>query len=170
MKKYPIIAVSIPIVLAVISGCIVKNLGISSVSFNRFEFLLNSIITSATTIAGFVLAAVTILVGAANSAIMKTIKNEGGLEELRWRYIETLILALAVVVIFTILGGVVEPENNSVPLSWLSLCAGILVAYLSSTISTCYYLLAIIGKLYDDDSDAGANPSSPEGHFRIGSQ
>lgn len=169
MKKYPIVAVSIPLGLGLLKCWIIRHLGIAAVSFTRFEFLLNSIITSATTISGFILAAVTILVGATSSAIMKDIRNKGGLQELRWRYTETLILALIVIVFFTILGATVEAEKNSMTISWFSFSAGLLVAYLSSTISTCYYLLAIIGRLYYEAPEEDQTPSSPEGLFRIGS-
>ena len=111
MKKNTIIAVSIPVILGVVTYVLIGRLGITDVTFPHFEFLLNSIITSATTISGFILAAVTILVGATSSAIMKDIRNEGGLQELRWRYTETLILALIVIVFFTILGGIVDEKN-----------------------------------------------------------
>lgn len=168
MKKYPIIAVSIPVVLGFLTHCIIRKLEITDITIPRFEFLLNSIITSATTISGFILAAVTILVGTTSSAIMKAIRNKGGLQELRWRYTETLVLALIVIVFFTIQGAVVEAENNSMTISWVSFSAGLLVAYLSSTISTCYYLLAIIGRLYYEAPEEDDTPSSPEGPFRMG--
>ena len=168
MKKNTIIAVSIPVILGVVTYVLIGRLGITDVTFPHFEFLLNSIITSATTISGFILAAVTILVGATSSAIMKDIRNEGGLQELRWRYTETLILALIVIVFFTILGGIVD-EKNIMTLPMLSNSAGLIVAYLSSTISTCYYLLAIIGRMYYEAPEMDATPSSPEGLFRIGS-
>lgn len=166
MKKNSIVAVSIPVILGCVTHFVIGRLGITDVTFPRFEFLLNSIITSATTISGFILAAVTILVGATSSAIMKKIRNEGGLQELRWRYTETLILALIVIVFFTILGGIVD-ETNVMTLPWVSISAGLIVAYLSSTISTCYYLLAIIGRMYYDAPEIDDTPSSPEGPFRI---
>lgn len=170
MKKYPIIAVSIPVALGFLTYCIIRNLGIVEVSFPRFEFLLNSIITSATTISGFILAAVTILVGATSSAIMKNIRKEGGLQELRWRYTETLVLALVIIVFFTVLGAIAETEKNGMTAPWLPFSAGLLVAYLSSTISTCYYLLAIIGRLYYEAPEEDDTPSSPKGPFRIGTK
>ena len=145
-------------------------LGFIEVPFPRFEFLLNSIIASATTISGFILAAVTILVGSTSSAIMTDIRKEGGLQELRWRYTETLTLALVVIVFFTVLGTIVESETNSMTAPWLSFSAGLLVAYLSSTISTCYYLLAIIGRLYYEAPEEDDTPSSPKGPFRIGTK
>lgn len=169
MKKNTIVAVSIPVFLGCLTHFVIGKLGITDVAFPRFEFLLNSIITSATTISGFILAAVTILVGATSSAIMKDIREEGGLQELRWRYTETLILALIVIVFFTVLGGIVDAESI-LTLPWLSISAGLIVAYLSSTISTCYYLLAIIGRMYDEPPVVDDTPSSPEGPFRIGPQ
>jgi len=168
MKKYPIIAVSIPVALGLLVFCIILNMGITEVTVERFEFLLNSIITSATTISGFILAAVTILVGATSSAIMKDIRKKGGLQELRWRYTETLILALIVIVFFTVLGTIVDEEANSITVTWLSFSAGLLAAYLSSTVSTCYYLLSIIGRLYYEAPEEDQSPSSPDGPFRFG--
>ena len=168
MKKNTIIAVSIPVFLGCLTYFIIGKLGITDVALPRLEFLLNSIITSATTISGFILAAVTILVGATSSAIMKDIRKEGGLQELRWRYTETLILALIVIVFFTVLGGIVD-MHNTVTVHWLSISAGLIIAYLSSTISTCYYLLAIIGRMYYETPEMDDTPSSPEGPFRIGS-
>ena len=168
MKKNTIFAVSIPVFLGCLTHFIIRKLGITDVALPRFEFLLNSIITSATTISGFILAAVTILVGATSSAIIKDIRKEGGLQELRWRYTETLILALVVIVFFTVLGGIVDDNNMTSP--WLSISAGLIVAYLSSTISTCYYLLSIIGRMYYEVPEPDDTPSSPEGPFRIGPQ
>lgn len=169
MKKYPILAVSVPIVVAIAVGYIIACSNITSISFVRFEFLLNTIITTSATISGFILASVTILVGATSSAIMKDIRNKGGLRELQWRYVETLILGFVVIVYFTLLGAVVEAEYNSIGNGCLSFSAGLLVAYLCSTVSTCYYLLSIIGMLYYDPPVCSTEASSPEGPFRFGS-
>ena len=168
MKKSSVVAVSIPVALAIVVLLVVKNLNIYSISFCRFEFLLNTIISTSATISGFILAAVTILVGSTTSAIMVDIRKKGGIQELCWRYTESLILGLVVIVYFTFLGAVVESKNNSITVNYLSYSAALLVGYLSSVISTCYYLLSIIGKIYYGDSEKKQDPSSPKGNFRFG--
>lgn len=168
MKKSSVVAVSIPVALAIVVLLVVKNLNIYSISFCRFEFLLNTIISTSATISGFILAAVTILVGSTTSAIMVDIRKKGGIQELCWRYTESLILGLVVIVYFTFLGAVVESKNNSITVNYLSYSAALLVGYLSSVISTCYYLLSIIGKIYYGDSEKKQGPSSPKGNFRFG--
>lgn len=168
MKKSSVVAVSIPVALAIVVLFVVKNLNIYSISFCRFEFLLNTIISTSATISGFILAAVTILVGSTTSAIMVDIRKKGGIQELCWRYTESLILGLVVIVYFTFLGAVVESKNNSITVNYLSYSAALLVGYLSSVISTCYYLLSIIGKIYYGDSEKNQDPSSPKGNFRFG--
>lgn len=168
MKKSSVVAVSIPVALAIVVLLVVKNLNIYSISFCRFEFLLNIIISTSATISGFILAAVTILVGSTTSAIMVDIRKKGGIQELCWRYTESLILGLVVIVYFTFLGAVVESKNNSITVNYLSYSAALLVGYLSSVISTCYYLLSIIGKIYYGDSEKKQGPSSPKGNFRFG--
>ena len=131
----------------------------------RLEFLLDTIISSAATISGFILASVTILVGATSSKIMEDIKNKCGLPELRWRYSETLILGLAVMMYFTYLGVVID-ANNEVARSCLAISTGALTAYIYSVITTCYYLLSIIGKINEDPPIEEGGPSSPDGDFR----
>lgn len=169
MKKHPIVAVSIPILFAVVVGCIIRSMDITTVAFERFEFLLNTIITTSATVSGFILASVTILVGATSSAIMNNIRDNGGLQELRWRYTEALILGLIVIIYFTFLGAIVDANNNSMTIEFLSLSAGLLVGYLSSVVLTCYYLLSIIGKLYYEAPVEDSVPSSPPGPFRFDS-
>lgn len=168
MKKSSVVAVSIPVALAIVVLLVVKNLNIYSISFCRFEFLLNTIISTSATISGFILAAVTILVGSTTSAIMVDIRKKGGIQELCWRYTESLILGLVVIMYFTFLGAVVESKNNSITVNYLSYSAALLVGYLSSVISTCYYLLSIIGKIYYGGSEKKQGPSSPKGNFRFG--
>lgn len=169
MKKSAFVAICTPIVLAIATWFLIRSLSIYSIYFERFEFLLSTIISTSATISGFILTAVTILVGATSRAIMKRIREQGGLQELCCRYTESLVLGLIVIVYFTFLGAVVEESGMTI--GYISFSAALLVGYLSSITSTCYYLLSIIGKLYYDDdiSDSSSEPSSPEGDFRFGS-
>ena len=106
-----------------------------------------------------------ILVGATSSEIMKEIKRHGAHKELRWRYTEALILGLLVILFFIILGAIID-ETNAVNNVMVSVSAGILVSYTCSVISTCYYLLSIIGLINEDRQGPENIPSTPNGNFR----
>ena len=96
---------------------------------------------------------------------MKEIKKHGAHKELRWRYTEALILGLLVIFFFTILGAIID-ETNSISNVMVSVSAGILVSYTCSVISTCYYLLSIIGLINEDRQGPENIPSTPKGKFR----
>lgn len=164
-KLHVAVIVLIPVILGILSGLAVSRIKITSLEFPRLEFLLNTIISCSATIFGFILASVTILVGATSSEIMKRIRKYGALPELRWRYTEALILGLVVIFFFTFLGAAVD-ESNCVSNLYLSLSAGLLVAYVCSVISTCYYLLSIIGLINDEAPTVDNTPSVPSGEFR----
>ena len=159
------VVVLIPVILGILSGFVVSKTNITSLEFPRLEFLLNTIISCAATISGFILASVTILVGATSSEIMKRIRKHGALPELRWRYTEALILGLVVIFFFTFLGAVVD-DTDCVEKIYLSLSAGLLVSYVCSVVSTCYYLLSIIGLINEDAPTVDNTPSVPTGEFR----
>lgn len=164
-KSHPLITVLIPPFLGLICGLALFWGKVPSLTFTRLEFLLNTIISCSATISGFILASVTILVGATSSEIMKEIKKHGAHKELRWRYTEALILGLLVIFFFTILGAIID-ETNSVSNVLVSVSAGILVSYTCSVISTCYYLLSIIGLINEDRQGPENTPSTPKGRFR----
>lgn len=164
-QSHPLIAVLIPLFFGLICGLVLYLGKVPSLTFTRLEFLLNTIISCSATISGFVLASVTILVGATSSEIMKEIKKYGAHKELRWRYTEALMLGLLVILFFTVLGAIVD-DTNSVSNVQVSISAGILVSYTCSVISTCYYLLSIIGLINEDKQSPNNTPSTPKGNFR----
>lgn len=164
-KWHVFLVVLIPLVLGILAGLIIFWIKIPEFRLHRLEFLLNTIISCSATVSGFILASVTILVGATASEIMRKIIKYGALPELRWRYTEALILGLVVIFFFTFLGAVVD-ETNYVSNSYLSLAAGLLVAYVCSVISTCYYLLAIIGLINEDAPTVDETPATPTGKYR----
>lgn len=164
-KSHSLIIVLIPPFLGLICGLALFLSKVPSLSFVRLEFLLNTIISCSATISGFILASVTILVGATSSEIMKEIKRHGAHKELRWRYTEALILGLLVILFFIILGAIID-ETNAVNNVMVSVSAGILVSYTCSVISTCYYLLSIIGLINEDRQGPENIPSTPNGNFR----
>ncbi len=163
--RHVLCAVLIPLVLGIISSLVIVFAKVPALHFDRLEFLLNTIISCATTISGFILASVTILVGAASSEIMKKIRKHGALPELRWRYTETLILGLVVILYLTFLGAITG-DCDYISSLHISISAGLLVSYTFSVISTCYYLLSIIGMINEETLITDSTPSSPPGEFR----
>lgn len=164
-KVHILIAVLIPLVIGFFVGIALFLVKVPSLIIPRLEFLLNTIISCSATISGFILASVTILVGATSSEIMKEIKKHGAHKELRWRYTETLILGLVVIIYFSVLGAITG-KCNCVNNVLISISAGILISYCCSVISTCYYLLSIIGLISEDKQSPNNTPSVPNGQFR----
>ena len=160
-----IVIIICPFALGILTGFLANRLIVKPLEIPRIEFLLDTIISSAATISGFILASVTILVGATSSKIMQDIKNKCALPELRWRYSETLALGLAVMIYFTYLGVIIGLDNE-MPKIHLVISIGAIISYLYSVITTCYYLLSIIGKINEEPPIVEGEPSSPEGDFR----
>jgi hypothetical protein len=154
-----------PLTIGVLAGFLANCFITKPLELPRIEFLLDTIISSSATISGFILASVTILVGATTSKIMQDIKNKFALTELRWRYSETLVLGLSVMIYFTCLG-VIIGSDNKIPKIHLVISIGTIVSYLYSVITTCYYLLSIIGKINDNPPIIEGGPSSPSGNYR----
>ena len=139
---------------------------VPAITLPRVEFILNAVISCATTISGFVITSVSILIGATSSEIMKEIKAQGGFTELQIRYTEALILGIITIVYFIFLGATLD-ETACICRLFISVSAGILVAYGYSVISAGYYLLSIIGLLNKIKSTV-TTPSVPSGEFGTG--
>lgn len=110
----------------------------------RIEFILNAIITSVTTISGFILTSISILLGL-TTPLMRRIRATENFKELSSKYTVSLVLGMVTVILSITLGGMV-PEDNLIPWSWMGLMGGILVSYLLSISISGYYLLNIIVK------------------------
>lgn len=139
---------------------------VTEITLPRVEFILNAVISCATTISGFVITSVSILIGATSSEIMKEIKAQGGFTELQIRYTEALILGIITIVYFIFLGATLD-ETACICRLFISVSAGILVTYGYSVISAGYYLLSIIGLLNKIKSTV-TTPSVPSGEFGTG--
>lgn len=154
------------IALGVVAALLIIIMKVPAITLPRVEFILNAVISCATTISGFVITSVSILTGATSCEIMKEIKVQGGFTELRIRYTEALILGVIAIVYFIILGATID-ETACISTLYISISAGILVAYGYSVISTGYYLLSIIGLLNKIKSIA-TTPTVPQGEFGTG--
>ena len=101
-----------PIIVGFLTGFGLYLMKIPDLVMPRLEFLLNAIISCATTVSGFIISSVAILIGATESQIMIKIKRNGGFPELKIRYTETLVVGLFVVAYFVFLGAAVEATNQ----------------------------------------------------------
>lgn len=155
-----------PIVLGLVMAFLIIIMKVPAVTLPRVEFILNAVISCATTISGFIITSVSILIGATSSEIMKEIKAQGGFTELQIRYTEALIIGVITIVYFIFLGATID-ETACICRSFVSVSAGILVSYGYSVISTGYYLLSIIG-LINKIKSTVVTPSVPSGEFGIG--
>ena len=155
-----------PIIVGFLTGFGLYLMKIPDLVMPRLEFLLNAIISCATTVSGFIISSVAILIGATESQIMIKIKRNGGFPELKIRYTETLVVGLFVVAYFVFLGAAVE-GTNQVSRLYLSVSAGVLLSYGCCVISTGYYLLSIIGSINIDGTSSPDNTASaPTGEYR----
>ena len=154
-----------PLAIGTLTSFLINKFVAAPLVLQRIEFLLSTIVSSSATISGFILASVTILVGATSSRIMQNIKKRLALPELRWRYSAPLILGLVVMVYFTALGMIIGGDNK-IPRIHLAISGGMILSYLWCVVTTCFYLLSIIGKINEDPLIVEGGPSSPDGHFR----
>lgn len=164
MKKY--IKIIVPPILGVLTSFVLYKYDFSGIVIYRIEFVMNAIITCVTTLAGFILTSLSIIIGMSSSPIMKKIQDEGGMPELVWIYSESLAMSLIVIVLFVLLGANVG-EDNLVNSNWGIISAGTLVAYICSVIVTSVYLLMIISRIPSNRFINTTNkPTTPPGKFR----
>lgn len=165
-RSFPKCVASIiyPVVAGAVVFVVLYKLNIESIKLLRLEFVLNAIITCVATFTGFVLTAVSILIGASSSKIMYEIGRKGLLPELQCRYIENLILGLIVIFFFIFLGATADKDGN-ISKNVVAWGGALLVTYILSFISTGYYLLSIMGKIQVTTDEIDNTPSVPDGEF-----
>ena len=138
-----------------------------NIKIARLEFLLNAMITSATTCSGFILTSVSILIGLSNTPLMKKINSTIASKELQYRYKENLLVGLALIIVSVLIG--TNTEDKVIPAIVFYSYVWIIGAYLISTVTACWYLLSIIdlapkSERMEEEKKTGA----PKGKYRIG--
>jgi hypothetical protein len=165
-RPWIIFVVALPVFFGIAAYYVVSHFN-PSCNVSRIEFVLNAIIVCATTFSGFILTSVSILVGLSGSPIMRKIRQDGGMAELRCRYTESLILG-AVLIIFCICAGITVDTTGLLKGWVLSYGAGLLVAYTISTIGAGYYLLRITASLDTPPAPVvSKKPKAPQGEYRL---
>lgn len=163
MKKY--IEIFLPLILGILVAAILYFVKVPDIKIYRIEFVMNSTITCVTTLAGFILTSLSIIIGMSASPIMQKIRDEGGLPELVWIYSEALALSLGVIILFILLGANIG-EDNLISAKWVIICTGALVSYVSSMIVASVYLLLIISKIPSNKLVSSIGKTTPPGNFR----
>lgn len=135
-------------------------------SFNRVEFILASIITFASTFSGFILTAVTVLLGYGKTHVMKAVNSSKAKNELSFRYCESILCGLILIITCMIIGELI-PQNNVISRMYLCIGVGILAYYVASLISTGYYLVSLIAVSSDEDNRSEAQEYIPQNGFNI---
>ena len=155
----------IPIIIGILAGFTVYYIPLPIISIKRVEFLLNTIITTSTTISGFILAAIAILAGASDTRIIVTIHQNSAHKELKWHCSTSLLLGLIQIIFFAGLGAITG-ENEPFSNLQVSIGSGLLIGYFASITLTCGYLVSIISFINDTCPQIDENPSTPSGEFR----
>lgn len=166
LKRYAFLAVHIlfAVIVAIVTGIIVKW---QPVDIPRIEFVLNSIITCASTLIGFILTSLSIIFGLVNTSLLKAIYSTQGRYELNVRYMETTIIGIALI-IACIVTGAKTPEDTVVSFKLFAGTSFLAALFVISFATTCYYLIRIILYAPAADNELNKNkPSTPEGDFRI---
>ncbi len=157
------------IILGVLSVSFFYTVKISDFEVYRIEFVLDAIITTATTISGFVLTSLSILLGLSGNPALDAIKKNKLMGELVWRYAESLLIGLVIIISCIILGATLVETTaiTFVPPKWIKAGICALVWYLVSLFFLCKYLLKIL--LYSPVNKVTVDntPGEPNGDYRI---
>lgn len=166
MKK---IRFLIPAIVTVFVILIIYFLGIRNITLENIEFVLNAVITCVTTMSGFILTSISILIGLSNSRVMQTIAKKNAIGELVFRYTEPLIVGLMLIIACVALGALV-PDNKTIGCVWAYCFVGLSVYYIVSMIITGKYLLKILHEILVEPQrlKSSATPSVPPGEFPHG--
>lgn len=154
------------IVLAILFAIIFFIVKIPALEIQRIEYVLNAIITTSTTISGFVLTSLSILLGLSWKPIFSAIQQNHLTVELIWRYSENLIIGFLIIISCIVFGASLPTTSPIIPSIWLKTGICALIWYLVSLFFLCKYLLGVLlsapGKITIDNT-----PSEPHGEYKI---
>lgn len=156
-------------VLTVSSIVVYQAFKIPNFQIHRIEFVLNAIITTATTISGFILTSLSILLGLNSHPILEDIKKKQLMGELVWRYAESFLIGLIIIIGCISLGATLEEDTAILFVSekWIKVGLCILMWYLVGLFFLCKYLLGILQYTPTNDVDVDNIPGEPGGNYRI---
>ena len=136
---------------------------------HRFEFVLNAVITTSTTISGFILTSLSIIFGLSRNTAFKAIKDNHLVGELIWLFTESLSMGLVVIVYCVVLGSVFPEDLQFIAITsiWFKVGVCIVFWHLTGVILLCRYVLGLLS--YDPDATVVVDntPQIPKGSFRV---
>lgn len=167
MKITKSIKIISPVLVGVTLGLIIN----IKITIPDIQFVSNAIINCTATFSGFVLTAVSILIGLNATPIMKEIKKNNNTSELISYMIEPLIIGILLILFCIFIGEKSDiPSGKSYTLASVEIKVGIalMVSYIGSLILTCFYVFNILYVSAKDETVRIDNkPSTPPGEIRI---
>lgn len=133
----------LPILAGILLRVLLGFLKIHDISVDRIEFVLNSLITFASALSGFILSSLSILIGLSNSPIMVHIRTKGAIPELRCRYTSALLYCI-MLIIYCVCAGMAVGTGTKIDGFSFTAAIALITAFLFSTIVTGKYLLSLI--------------------------
>ena len=155
--------------LTVLSIVAYQALKIPDLQIHRIEFVLNAIITTTTTISGFILTSLSILLGLNSHPIVGKIKKKQLMGELVWRYAESFLIGLIIIIGCILQGATLEEDTAILFVSekWIKGGVCVLMWYLAGLFFLCKYLLGILKYTPSNDVAVDNTPGEPRGNYRI---
>lgn len=140
-----------PIALGAGISFLLGRMGIYPQTIERIEFLLNALITFASTFLGFILTALSILLALPDSRVMAHIGKEHCMPELLCRFAVALLLGAALIALCLAAG--IDIVDTTVPSSWGYAGVALFSAFLFSVLQVGFYMLTIINVSYREKAE-----------------
>lgn len=133
----------------------------------RIDFVLDSLMTCASTFSGFTLTIVSILLSFSQSPVMLYLNKHGGTDELRLRYTLSVVIGVVLIIVILVMGSLVN-EKNEVGKVILTVGIAVTISYFYNLVTSGWYLLRTLAKATTPQSGRiNETPSSPKGNYRV---
>lgn len=137
------------------------------VKVSRIDFILNALMTCASTFTGFTLTIISLLLSFVNSPVMTYLNNAGGTAELRARYTLSVVMGVLLIVLLLVVGGVVK-SDNVLRRPWVVLGVCATTVYFYNLVNSGWYLLRTLTKATTPPPvKVDETPMSPKGTYKV---
>lgn len=134
----------------------------------RLEFLLNALITCASTFSGFILTSVAILLGMTDNKVVRKIKKKGVMGELTCIYTVSLLFSAALI-IFCVFAGLNAGKTNTVASCAYMAGFVLTLSFFVSVFQSGFFLIWIISLASKEVQSMDSRPTVPRGGYRFNS-
>ncbi len=154
------------IIVGVVVACCIRFLP-QTVVIPRIDFILNSLMTCASTFSGFTLTIVSILLSFSRSPVMLYLSKHGGTDELRLRYTLSVVIGVVLIIVILVIGSLVN-EKNEIGKVTLTVGISATIAYFYNLVTSGWYLLRTLARATTPQSGRiDETLSSPKGKYRV---